>query len=295
MEVVPLSAAGFYLRARLPLPVVPHSIPRGPGPNRWLEGHGGRVRVRGGKYLEDRVKAPSLPSLFGVLGVDSTLRDDKHAKSISHMSARPGSFRSRFFSLSPPPSSSAPFLLVFNFVLPWGNMCIYAAREARGEVPERERKGEALWRRFLEGDGEFRKERLKIIPTVEAGPWVVQKLVGSKPAILGQKVPVSYHSSPPSPYLEVSVDVSQGGAFANSIANGCMGRSADVEITLSFLVEGREEEELPERLLASVTLNRLCMANAPKLAAWEASIAMGSDEPAGKPAVEVLSGEGGGD
>ena len=110
---------------------------------------------------------------------------------------------------------------------------------------------------------------LKVIPNVAKGPWIVKKLVGSQPSLLGQQVPVSYFGGASSNYLEISIDVSQGGRLANSIATACLGRSSEMTITLSFLVEGRQAQELPEQILLSITLHQLDMAKAPKFSKWE--------------------------
>ena len=41
---------------------------------------------------------------------------------------------------------------------------------------------------FIAGDSTFCSKRLKMIPTVVEGPWIVRKTVGSTPAILGAKL-----------------------------------------------------------------------------------------------------------
>jgi hypothetical protein len=50
--------------------------------------------------------------------------------------------------------------------------------------------------RFLEGDGPEadarRNRRLKLIPRVVVGPWLVRQVVGTTPVLLGQKVKVKY-------------------------------------------------------------------------------------------------------
>ena len=48
-------------------------------------------------------------------------------------------------------------------------------------APDADTQSGRLLDRFLRDDrGDFRKKRLKMIPCVSRGPWVVKKLVGSK-------------------------------------------------------------------------------------------------------------------
>ncbi|GMH56196.1 hypothetical protein TrLO_g5426 [Triparma laevis f. longispina] len=268
--------------------------------NCWSEPHAMNFRCRAENYLGSGLKTASRSSLFGVVGVDS-FKSDKPVHSIME---RPHSFLQRFREAVMQMNASrearrdtilrVPFLLAFNFVLPWGSLVIYCTRPSA--PVNKESPAEMLWEKFLRTEhGDFRRSRLKMIPSVGKGPWVVKKLVGGKPAIIGHKVPVTFHGNKRLNFLEVEIDVSGGGTFANSIAHSVMGKSEDVTVDLAFVIEGQNEEELPEKLLAVVRLHELRMGLAPTITEWdETNAARGpawkDDDSRGNGAGRILPG-----
>jgi hypothetical protein len=50
----------------------------------------------------------------------------------------------------------------------------------------------SLLQRFADGDDDFRNSRLKLIPSVPKGSWIVRQSVGSTPCLLGKAVDCSY-------------------------------------------------------------------------------------------------------
>ena len=109
-----------------------------------------------------------------------------------------------------------------------------------------------------------------MLPAIQKGPYLVKKLVGSKPVIIAKKIPVTFTGSRELNYLEISLDVSQGGAFANSIAHSVMGKAQLLEVDLAFVIEATEGRECPEQILAVVRLHKLDMKKAPMLDDWKA-------------------------
>jgi hypothetical protein len=168
---------------------------------------------------------------------------------------------------------SPPFLLIFNFIVPWGNFQAYLIRHDADEGPfasrHKNRPSEMAWRKFMEGTTDYRNKRLKLIPRVCAGPWMVKKMVGSTPALIGTKLPVSYRGSIEENYLEISLDVTKGPAFGNSVANTVVGKADVVTVDLGFVIEGNEEDgHLPEQMLGLVRLHHLNMKMAPTHSQW---------------------------
>ena len=96
---------------------------------------------------------------------------------------------------------------------------------------------------------------------------MVKKVVGSTPAIIGNKLPVTYRGSAGEGYLEVSMDVTAGPSIGNTIANTVVGRADAVTVDLAFVVEG-EGEMLPERICGAVRLHHLSMSRAPGMKDW---------------------------
>ena len=100
----------------------------------------------------------------------------------------------------------------------------------------------------------MRRARLKLIPRVVEGGWIVRKSVGEKPAILGKALAVSY-SQPAPDVLEADVDVSSS-YVAQKVLGIVKGVAKKLVLDLAFLLEGKAEDELPERVLGAIRLHR---------------------------------------
>jgi hypothetical protein len=139
--------------------------------------------VRGPSYLEDRIKVDSEISMFDLMHVEMVRSNDR----IGNLAARSGSWLrsaraagdSRYYFVIVYVTPAPPYLyLIFYFAV----------------QPERVGANShfsSLWKRFTasgpEGEA-FRTERWKVIPRVSEGSWIVQNAVGSKPALLAQKL-----------------------------------------------------------------------------------------------------------
>jgi len=108
--------------------------------------------------------------------------------------------------------------------------------------------------RFLKGSEQYRHQRFKFIPRIVEGNWMVQKAVGTTPAILGTKMTQSYHYNKSLNYFEVDVDVGSS-SVAKRILNLVRGYAKSITIDCLFLIEGRRADELPEQLLGGVRLS----------------------------------------
>lgn len=120
---------------------------------------------------------------------------------------------------------------------------------------------ERAWRMFARGSKDFRERRLKLISSINAGPFLVKKMVGSnKPAIIGQKVSVSTFGSIDQNYLEICLDICKGSKLAHSITNAVCGHANQVTVDLAFTVEGSTAEgTLPERILTAIRLHHVSL------------------------------------
>ncbi|GLD98613.1 hypothetical protein PINS_up007330 [Pythium insidiosum] len=112
----------------------------------------------------------------------------------------------------------------------------------------------ALWKRFLDGDDAFRRSRLKLIPAIPEGPWVVKKSVGNKPVILGNALQLHFYQS--ARYLEVCVDICSD-RVAKHVTSLCRSHCSSFKVDMGFVVEGQSEGELPERVLACVQYDHI--------------------------------------
>ncbi|RHY31354.1 hypothetical protein DYB32_004919 [Aphanomyces invadans] len=113
-----------------------------------------------------------------------------------------------------------------------------------------------LWRAFMDGTDEFRNARLKLIPRVVEGPWMIRKAVGSKPFILANALEVQWFRG--KNYLEAVVDVSSD-SIAKKVTSMCRMCVASLVVDMALVVEGQSEDELPEAILGCVRYDRLDM------------------------------------
>lgn len=96
-----------------------------------------------------------------------------------------------------------------------------------------------------------------------------EKMVGSTPALIGTKIPLSYNGSISDNYLEICLDVTKGPAFGNSVANTVVSKADAVTVDLGFVIEGHDTDgTLPEQMLGLFRLHHLNMKEAPAVQAW---------------------------
>lgn len=221
-------------------------------------------QVRGPSYLADGIKIPSDETMFALLGADSVLKAKKQDYRECDVSKAKYSYLNNLRAASTKVGMKAPFLIVINFVVPWGNLLAYFYRPDGDQghphnSSRKDVKSERLWNSFLQSDTETRNKTLKFIPSVTEGPWALKKLVGTNPAIIGQKIPTSYCGSVEDGYLEICMNVTKGGKVANSICNAVASKSSIVSLDLAFLLQGSGDNDLPEQLLTVMRLHHVSL------------------------------------
>ena len=168
-------------------------------------------QVRGPRYTHDKVKISSSPSAFELMHVDLFLSKSR----IGNMAARRHSWLRQARD-----AGDRRYYLIPTYVTPaspYVHVAFYYAVDSDrlAASPHLER----LWRRFTahgpEADA-FRNERWKVIPRIAEGSWIVQRAVGSKPALLGTKLKHTWiicepegTAAPhvgPAPQIEVGAD-----------------------------------------------------------------------------------------
>lgn len=101
----------------------------------------------------------------------------------------------------------------------------------------------------------FQNSRFKLIPEIVSGPWMVKRLVGSVPCLLGTKVTQRYYRGPN--YIETNVEVGSS-SVAHHVIGCCRGCSNKIDVILGIVLQGEDERtELPERLLGAIQLSWL--------------------------------------
>ena len=145
-----------------------------------------------------------------------------------------------------------PFLFVVCFNFPgFAFACYFQRRSDKTKDPSFDN----LWNKFVNQGDDFRDERFKILPGIPPGGanWVVRKTVGSKPAICGRAVEQQWFNS--KYYLEANMDVS-GSYMATKILGVVKGQTKKLTIDITFIIQGNDITELPERVLCGIRMHK---------------------------------------
>ncbi|XP_051119777.1 protein ENHANCED DISEASE RESISTANCE 2-like isoform X3 [Andrographis paniculata] len=217
----------------------------------WTLSDGNNFRVRGKNFFTDKSKCNAGKHLMDLVAVDWF----KDTKRMDHIARRSG-------CVAQVASARGYFSIVVNLQVPGStqySMIFYfvSKKLVRG----------SLLQRFVDGDDEFRNSRLKLIPSVPKGSWIVRQSVGSSACLLGKAVDCNYFRG--LNYLEIDVDIG-----SSTVANGVLGLVIGVIRTLvidmAFLVQGNTPAELPERLIGAVRISHLELSSAQEMSWMEA-------------------------
>jgi len=208
------------------------------------EPDGTSFTLRGQKYLNDRKKVPSADSVCQLRCVDIF---DSNEKTID-ICSRPDNrvHRSKV-------RGEDKWYFVMNIMVPMKKMTFSYVVYWEGDkskIDEDTPFGRVAKPFFHGEDDDYRNARFKLIPRVKQGPYLVRVAVGEKPALLGNKLKQYYSRG--ENYFEIDIDVSSS-VIANNTVGMCMSSSKSIRVDLGITIQGDDEEELPEVMLAAVT------------------------------------------
>ncbi|CAK0906478.1 unnamed protein product [Prorocentrum cordatum] len=222
------------------------ALPRGGHPHSWGALEASKFDVRSSTYLGDRKKCPSAPALMDLINVDFTLVGEDGP--VWRVCDHPDMFPAHHVA-----SGDGRFLLVLNWVFPPYQAVLAAAVDPAApwllgdDSPEGR-----CWKRFVEADETGRRDLFKMIGSIEQGPWLVKRALPKKPVLIGKRVRMDTRYEP-GRHMEIVFDVSGGRAeqYACNVVCGSLKR---IEMAFTVLIEAREEQQLPERMLMSGAL-----------------------------------------
>ncbi|XP_024396181.1 protein ENHANCED DISEASE RESISTANCE 2 isoform X3 [Physcomitrium patens] len=213
------------------------------GKNCWSIPDCNNFRVRSKHFLIDRSKTAAGEPLMQLVAVDWF----KDIKRIDHVAKRKG-------CVAQVAGEMGLFTVAFNVQVPAASHYSMIFYFVAPKAPQG-----SLLQRFVDGDDNFRNSRLKLIPSVPQGSWIVRQSVGTTPCILGKAVDCTYYRG--SNYLEVDIDIGSS-TVANGVLGLVFGVVSALVVDMAFLIQGNGMEELPERLIGAVRVSRLSLASA---------------------------------
>jgi Protein ENHANCED DISEASE RESISTANCE 2, C-terminal len=93
-----------------------------------------------------------------------------------------------------------------------------------------------------------------LIPQIVQGNFIVRKAVGSTPAILGKKLRQLYVQS--DRFFEVILDCGSS-PVATGVIRLSLGYAKTLVVDMGFLLEGDDDEYLPERIFGCVRMKNM--------------------------------------
>eukprot|EP00435_Cladocopium_sp_Y103_P001937 s516_g1.t1 len=215
---------------------------KGTGEHSWGLTDPWNYKLRSLSYFEDGSKIPSGPAMLELIDVDVSrigalgpiFESAKHSDFSYQALRRQGDTR---------------FLWIWNLVLPPYQAVLTAALDPTAAWLQNEKCPQALvWRRFLAANSEERKAKLKVIFSVEVGPWVLKKVAIKKPTLIGTKLSMaSYYV--PEDYIEITLDVTnggKGGGYEEMVTGMVLRHVKSLVCSVCCLLEATEQDELPE-------------------------------------------------
>lgn len=221
--------------------------------------HEDRLNLSGRRdhWLQQLAAASSRRSEWGSAWVSARdpARDSARSPS-GNRSARVSSPRCQR-DLAETIAAGEPFTLVLNVIVPAArNYSALSYFRVNSDVMRRrDDPAVALFLRWLVAPDAFRNERLKLVPRISGGSYVMQQGVGSKPVLLGKRIEVSYHPSASSFEVVINVCSNSTADMITRLVRDSMASS--VALDLALTIEGRAADELPERIVCAVRFDHL--------------------------------------
>lgn len=215
----------------------------------WSDIEATAFSVRGATYKQDKVKCNSAQSKFELHAVDLVTVEEPTL----HLSQYPGSRLRQARA-----NGYNEFIWVLSLMVP-GPPHIYLimyltprkGADLEKEMEEGTPFGVLYKDVMLNGTNEELDARLKLIPRVTEGNFVVKRACPPTPAILGKKL--AQHHFRGDNYLETSVDIGSS-RIAAQVTKLTLGYAKNLVVELGWVMQGETEEELPEVVIGGLKI-----------------------------------------
>jgi len=207
----------------------------------WDDADTAGVLVRSRGYLKNQVKEQTRSPMLELRHVDLF----SAPTSYEHYSASSSSAVARLRK-----EGEERFLFVLNFRLHPLQLTITWA--APSSPPWKTDPAGQLFHSFCKAmTDDERNTRLKLLPKVMEGPWYITAALPPKPVLIGRQCPITYFAG--DQYIEASIDCTSSGLGRKLTQLLTAGTCV---VALFVIMEGKTEEELPERLLGGAAVHR---------------------------------------
>ena len=254
-------------------------------PKGWSSMPGSTFAVRGSTYMTDNVKHPSANSLFSLLAVDIVRATSELPRNSVCLHPEERVQRALAREASGEEGEAVPFVFAVNLCMPSGNstssgngIAMAGSRSGSGNLSRSGSIDSANSTTSAEPihlvaffaiddlsviDGSnSTPEAFKLLPRIAEGNAVVKKAVGSKPAIMGRKLKQTYVRN--RRFMEVIIDV-KSSTVATKIVKLSLSYAKTLVVDMAFVLEGKDSDVLPERIIGSVRLKNVDFKNAQRL------------------------------
>ncbi|KAL6056751.1 START domain-containing protein [Balamuthia mandrillaris] len=216
-------------------------------PHCWDEVDATLFSVRGKTYMTDRVKVPSPPAILKLLDADYFLSKER----LDQWALREESLVQQ---LKKKGDTRFKFVLVLQFP-PHHMACTWVLEDPDQTIEDVDPIFAALWKKFAEGNEEFQNNRLKLIPRVVEGGFLVKKTLRSKPTLLGNKLKCRYFNYDDNVF-EIDCDVFSS-EISRTMINMIKRYTKELSFDVALVIQGNEEDELPERVFAGINFSKV--------------------------------------
>jgi hypothetical protein len=224
-------------------------FPRGTDAHEWDTFDESAINVRSASYMTDRKKVPSGRALLELVNLDF-FRIPPSGPFVD-----PANHRD-FYPYQHWANKDGRFLFIQNWVFPPFQALIVSAVDLKAAWLKEDTPQARCWHRFLGESQEDQKKSFKVLAYVEKGPWLVQRAVPKKPVLVGKQLKMSTHHEP-GKYIQVTLDVAGGGKADQMAVSMVMKSLSRLQLVLAMLIEGKQEEELPETLLVCAAVSHI--------------------------------------
>jgi hypothetical protein len=224
----------------------------------WAEPDANSFRVRGKTYKKDKKKINAGRSIGRLIATDVVVVEKtQYGGMCNHPTQRYQLALER--ERQGLESGLPPFLFVVNICLPgppfFHGVFYYAIDDMSTIDGSDGTPSSKLCNEFIFGDSDkFRNETFKLIPQIVEGNFIVRKAVGSTPAIMGTKLTQTYARG--DRFFEVILDCGSS-SVATGVIRVSLGYCTEMVIDMGFLLEGKDESVLPERIFGGARINKL--------------------------------------